>query len=310
MELQLIEQRIINYGDVNDGILAHIHAFMIDKNSQGLSAKTLGFYQQKLLPFARWCHSHDVNMVEDITPALLRNYLLHLERTGHNEGGRHAYYRSIRVWLRWYENEVEPPNWKNPINKVKAPRLPIEPIEPITIKEFECLLKAASLARMAERDRAILYTLLDTGARAAEFLSLNLADVNIANGAILIRKGKGGKPRTVFIGKKTRRTLRAYVRTRTDDSDALWITTSGGRLTQSGLRQVLKRLAARAGITEHGAHDFRRAFALNMLRNGCDIFTLARLMGHSSIQVLQRYLAQTTADTEAAAARFGVVDKL
>ena len=55
-------------------------------------------------------------------------------------------------------------------------------------------------------------------------------------------------------------------------------------------------------------HDFRRAFALSMLRNGVDIFTLAKLMGHEGITVLQRYLKQTNLDTEEALRRAGPVD--
>jgi site-specific recombinase XerD len=55
------------------------------------------------------------------------------------------------------------------------------------------------------RDRAIFLSLLDTGARASKFLNLNLEDINPITGEILIREGKGRKPRTVFIGQKSRK---------------------------------------------------------------------------------------------------------
>ena len=66
------------------------------------------------------------------------------------------------------------------------------------------------------RDRALLLCLLDTGARAREFLALNLDDVDFVSGAIDIRKGKGGKSWMVFVGKKSRKALRAYIRLRSD----------------------------------------------------------------------------------------------
>jgi integrase/recombinase XerD len=71
---------------------------------------------------------------------------------------------------------------------------------------------------------------------------------------------------------------------------------------------MLSRRAETAGLEKPTLHDFRRAFALAMLRNGTDIFTLAKLMGHEGITVLQRYLKQTNYDTEQAHRRAGPVD--
>jgi len=72
--------------------------------------------------------------------------------------------------------------------------------------------------------------------------------------------------------------------------------------------EVLTRRAASAQVEEPTMHDFRRAFALAMLRNRTDIYTLAKLMGHEGITVLSRYLKQTYQDTEAAHRRAGPVD--
>ena len=77
---------------------------------------------------------------------------------------------------------------------------------------------------------------------------------------------------------------------------ALWVTNTGTRLTYWGLRQIIRRRANKAAIKIPRLHDFRRAFALQCLRNGMDVYSLQKLMGHSDLQVLQRYLAQTTED--------------
>ncbi len=153
--------------------------------------------------------------------------------------------------------------------------------------------------------------LLDTGARASEFLAMDLDDFNQARGTILIRKGKGSKPRMVYLGKKSRKYIRKYLRLREDDDPALWVTHPRfchGRLSYDGLREVLTRRVADANVEKTSLHDFRRAFALSMLRNGTDIYTLAKLMGHEGISVLQRYLKQTNQDTETAHRRAGPVD--
>ena len=70
----------------------------------------------------------------------------------------------------------------------------------------------------------------------------------------------------------------------------------------------MTRRAKQANVSPPALHDFRRAFALSMLRSGTDIFTLAKLMGHKGITVLQRYLKQTHQDTEEAHRRSSPVE--
>lgn len=294
----------------DDYLYTWLEAFQIDRKISGFAPGTLVFYKTTLKKFSEFCEARAISRVSQITTNDIRIYLMDLENAGHNAGGRHSYYRAVKTFLRWYEEEAEPEGWKNPIKKVKAPKLTIQPIQGVSMPDFGALQAAAAGTTQSERDQAILLALLDTGARAAEFVAMSLSNVNLITGAILIPKGKGSKPRTVFIGKKSRKAIRGYLRTRTDESGALWVTDEGERLTQAGMRQVIKRLAAKAGIPEPSAHDFRRAFALNMLRSGCDVFTLARLMGHASIQVLQRYLAQDATDTENAHRLYGFVDKM
>jgi site-specific recombinase XerD len=140
---------------------------------------------------------------------------------------------------------------------------------------------------------------------------LNIEDISLTTGEVLIRKGKGNKSRYVFIGEHARQALRKYLKKRRDNYPAIWIThpsVDTGRLTYSGLRSMIKRRATKANVEPPSLHDFRRAFALTMLRNGTDIFTLAKLMGHKGITVLQRYLRETRQDPEIAHRRASPVD--
>ena len=207
---------------------------------------------------------------------------------------------------------MEPQGWSNPIRKVKAPKVPLELLEPVSFETVTRMVKACPHNTFTgDRDTAILLCLLDTGARANEFLSVDLDDINQARGDILIRQGKGRKPRTVYIGKLSKRALRRYLNHRNDGNVALWVTdprSGSERMRYNGLWAVLTRRAKEADVEVPACHDFRRAFALAMLRNGTDIFTLAKLMGHEGITVLQRYLKQTNLDTEEAHRRAGPVD--
>jgi site-specific recombinase XerD len=117
------------------------------------------------------------------------------------------------------------------------------------------------------------------------------------------------KPRLVFIGRKTIRAIRSYLRARHDNNPAFWVSIHGDRMTYAALRCLLRRRAQLIGLKEIPTpHDFRRAFALVMLRNGVDIFALQKLMGHSDLQVLRRYLAQTDQDIQTAHMRGSPVD--
>jgi site-specific recombinase XerD len=140
-------------------------------------------------------------------------------------------------------------------------------------------------------------------------LALNTDDVDPITGTVLIRSGKGRKPRNVYLGDKSRRSLRKYVKQRKDDSPALWVNRFGERLAETGLRMILRRRAARAGVPVPSPHDFRRAFALERWRAGIDILTLSKLMGHTSLQVLNRYLKQIGDDLEIAAKQSSPVDR-
>ena len=131
------------------------------------------------------------------------------------------------------------------------------------------------------------------GARRAEVVSLNIEDVDFIIGTVHIKHGKGDKFRIVYLGRKSRKALRKYVKNRLNNlspNSPLFATEEDSRLSFSGLREIIRRRSVAAGIKEPGLHDFRRCFAVQMLRGGCDLVTLSRLMGHSSLVVTQRYL--------------------
>lgn len=253
----------------------------------------------------------------NVTPSLLRRFLVNLAAKEHNAGGIHNLYSSLRTFINWYAGEYATADWENPLKRVKSPKRPTQIIEPITLAHFQALLKTCNVKTFnGSRDYAVLLFLLDTGVRQQELVNLNLNDVDIDGGQVTVHKGKGQKSRYVFIGAKTKRALVTYLRRRemkeaSIQADApLWITSKGGRLTKFGVRELIRRHADKAGIPEPGLHDFRRAFAVNSLRAGMDIVTLARLLGHSNLATVQRYLALVKDDLRASDAKASPVDNL
>jgi len=289
-------------------------AFLIDRKVQNLSPGTLHFYQSKLKLFLSYCETIALTRFSQLTPDIIRTFILFLEQEGHNPGGIHAVYRTLRTFLNWWENETESEGWKNPIQKVKAPKVAVKPLEPVSIPQVEALMATCNANDFFDlRDKALLLFLLDTGARAAETCAVNLGDIDLQNGSVLIRSGKGRKPRIVYLGKKSRRILRAYLKSSTNQfemnpNSPLWVTNKHNRLTYWGLNQIIRRRAEEAHIEKPRLHVLRRTFAINFLRNGGEIYSLQNLMGHTDLQVLRRYLAQTTEDLEIAHRKFSPVD--
>jgi len=300
IEIESLEQGIIRVCSLLDWA----NGFIFDRTSQEFSVGTIRFYAVKINKFVKYCTGHGLQGMDEITPQLIREYLVWLQNDGHTPGGVHAYYRALKTFLKWYEDEQDG-DWINPINRarMKAPKADL--LEPADEKAIE---KMTAIAKM--RDRAILLCLLDTGARGEEFVSLNFDDVNQITGIVKILHGKGGGFRIVYIGKKTRTALRKYVKTRSDNNFAVFVGDEGERLTYWGLRQILRRLSEKANVAYQSPHSFRRLCAITIYRQSGDIYAVQRYMGHKSIETTKRYLRITEADNLLFAIRGSPVDKL
>ncbi len=158
----------------------------------------------------------------------------------------------------------------------------------------------------------MIYLFVDTGLRRAELCDLRFRDVDLNTGAITVEHGKGDKFRVVFCGNECRKMLRKYAACVEDarPDDFFFLTDEGSPLTTDGIVSILRRLEKRAGFPAYkGFHGLRRCFALERKRNGDDIFTIQRALGHSSPTVTQRYIALTDEDDAAAALRSSPMDR-
>lgn len=288
-------------GIIDDYLTVWLEAFLIDRKARGMTKNTILFYTRKLRQFSEYAEAQAVKRVGEIDARFIREYILWMQRD-HNPGGVHAAYRALRAFMRWYEAETDE---RTAISKVKPPRTHQEALEGVNMADVMAMVKVSD-----HRDASILLCLLDTGCRAREFLNVDLSDVNQASGEILIRQSKSRKPRYVYLGRQSRKALRRYLKERRDTHSALWVTRDGDRLSYGGLRRVIERRAKQAGIKRPALHDFRRGFALALLRSNVDLYTIARLMGHEGIDVLKQYLKITDADTREAHRRASPVDNI
>ena len=103
-----MRERTLQVSSVDDYLLNWLEAFLVDRKAGGVAEGTLRFYRQKIKLFADYCEGQSVKKISQITPSFLRQFLLYLEESSHNPGGRHAAFRTLRAFFLWYEDEVEP----------------------------------------------------------------------------------------------------------------------------------------------------------------------------------------------------------
>jgi integrase/recombinase XerC len=290
-------------------LYASLDVFLLDGKVKRLSNHTILFYKRHLTRFFRWSEEHGVTTVEAISPAILRTYLALLQDRGLTDTSLHAAARALRSWLNFCVNEEFVAT--SAMEKIRMPRLDRRILPSFTKEDVKRLLDTCATSR----ERALVVVLLDTGVRISECAALTVGDIEIKTGTVRIRQGKGGKDRVVYLGNRALRTLSRYfmdygIQT-SSEKDPVWIVDSGeGRLTDSGLRQILSRLGRRAGVQHCHPHTFRRTFALWSLRAGMSLFHLQRLMGHADIAILRQYLALVDDDLHAAHQQYGAVDHL
>ena len=227
--------------------------------------------------------------VQEITTEHLEEYLSYLqdrerwfgERTYAkpqklSKGHINAQYRRLNRFFNWLVERG--PNDENPMLSISAPKLEEKTVPVITEDQMRDLLTLAdpSLARTPahrfrlSRDRAILYAFWDTPGRLAEIAKLQLTDVDLANGTLLVM-GKGRKERKMPIGDTARSVMWDYLQEREvlmPRTKALWVSEQGEALLPGGICQILKRLAKRADIEDMHPHRFRHSYAINALRAG------------------------------------------
>lgn len=283
--------------------------FLLDGKSRQFSEHTIRFYNGRLSLFLKWCESRNATHLHQITPHLIRRYLVDMQERKLSSAYIHSHARAIRTYLNYcVRDELIT---ASPFDKVKMPLLEHPIKSALTAAEIGRILRACE----TERDRAIILFLLDSGVRSSELVALNRGDIDMDTGTITIRKGKMQRGRFAQIGIKARKQLMRYWAKERDqqpkpDEPAFVSERKKARLTYYGLAQALKRIRVRSGVKGCSPHNFRRTFALNCLRNGMDIFILARLMGHKDLTVLRGYLALVEDDLREAHGKHGVVDNL
>lgn len=313
-----------------------IDGFLKFKIAEGLSQRTVDDYEYYL---NQWMNHIGDQNVATIQPSDISNYLAWMRTeykprrwSGNAEPLSPKTLRNIYIALRafygWLNREFKLPN---PVKDITPPKFPKHVIQTFSREDIEKLIKACVYSREAQtsirrtfvmrrpsanRDQAIILTLLDTGLRATELCSLTIGDVDLKTGKVNVRHGigggaKGGKGRITCLGKITRKAVWRYLASREDGDDPrapLFVSHADHPFNRNSLRILIRRLGERAGVNKVHPHKFRHTFAITYLRSGGDVFTLQSLLGHGSLDMVRHYAQIADVDVENAHRKASPVD--
>ena len=222
-----------------------------------------------------------------------------------------TYCRAIRAFFGFLKREEL--ITRNPMEKVKIPKVPKKVVPTFSDKNLEAMLsKINTKSGLGLRDYVIMLVLVDTAARVSEIATLKMEDVNLENGYLRVM-GKGGKERDIPIGRKVSKSLMKYklkYRAELATTDNFFITRQGRPLSIGRIERICKHYGQKAGLSRCYPHKLRHTSSVLYLRNGGDPFSLQKKLGHTSLQMTRYYCDLADSDVRAQHLRFGVADKL
>lgn len=276
--------------------------FLLDRELKGNSDKTIKNYQEQINYYIDYVGNIDVS---DITLKSLQDYQIYLskkERYDNHpfkiyESGKlnkvtiQTYLRQLRVFIKYlYEEELIEIDLTL---KFKLPKAPKTVIDILNDDEKERILNHYNeKSELNLRNKCIIALMLDCGLRRSEVLTLEYPNINYTNNYIKVY-GKGNKERLVPIGLTTKKLLMKYSNMRSlpeFDTKILFIDKNRKPMSDNALKQVFARLKKNTQIDRLHPHMLRHTFATDYLVNGGDIYSLQAILGHTSLEMVRKYL--------------------
>lgn len=294
-----------------------IDDFMDYCKAQQLRPKTIFSYEKTLRIFVRYMVDiHGITSATETKELHIREYVKYLESRGkytitvdektrkfNNPQNRtdigqpitkttiNNYIRNIKVFYNYlYNNHLIKPN---PVSRVKQLNNHRKPLEFISDEDFLRFLKCFDNSKFHEfRDSTLCQLLLDTGMRISETLEIKLDDVDFIRKTIFLIGDitKGNKSRMVFFSNEMSKILKRWLafKDRYRDSEYLFCTHKGNTLKVNNFEKNFKNYCARVGLKNIHPHVLRNNFAKRFLKQSGDIYTLSKILGHSSVTVTEK----------------------
>jgi site-specific recombinase XerD len=283
----------INMGDFElEKLIMH---FAQSNRAEGKSPKTIVWYTEMLSGFTRFlADTGKTPVLADFDISTVREFIIHEQERGLSAFSVQDKVRALKAFASWLYRENYTTD--HVLYNLKMPKAPKYLIEPLTNDEIDQLIKSQNpLTALGCRNIAILVLLLDTGLRISELSDLRSNNVNIEDGYLKVM-GKGSKERLIPIGGLAQKMLWRYTihfrpSPLLETGDYLFLTLDGNSLSPNAIKLLLRRWGKKAGVPRLHAHLCRHTYATNYLNYNCgDVFRLQQILGHTTLEMVRRYV--------------------
>ena len=291
-------------GDLSDlwGMAVKTAEFLEWLRVRNYSERTVGNRELYLGVFIRWAEERGITRPAEVTKPIMDRYQRYLYHYRKKDGkplsirSQYSHLVPVRAFFKWLTkyNHI----LYNPASELELPRLDKRlPKHVLTAGEAEQVLMQTNIGNpLGIRDRAILEVLYSTGIRRMELIGLNLYDLDVERGTLMIRQGKGKKDRMVPVGERAIAWCEKYIYevrpgyVVEPDEGRLFLTAEGESFSANRLTQLVRNYVNAADIGKKGAcHLFRHTMATLMLENGADIRFIQQMLGHADLNSTQIY---------------------
>lgn len=283
VQLSIIETSLTAEVKGNDNV---VNLFLISKHIEGRKHSTLEYYRRTIMDLLDYVQKD----YQDITTDDIRYYFAIREQQKKiSKITLDNIRRNLNSFFTWLENEdyID----KNPMRKIGKVMTERRVKKPFLEDELELLRDECENMR----DLAIIDFLYSSAMRVGELIKLNRSDLqrqnlNTVDDSCIVF-GKGSSERIIYLNAKAKVHLMKYLNSRTDDNDALFVTTNSPhtRLTRSGIRTILQKLGKKAHVSNVYPHRFRRTTATQALDRGMPIEQVQKMLGHKRIDTTMLY---------------------
>ena len=260
---------------------------------RGLSENTLGAYRADLLALNQRLSDQGLELVSASKSDIL-DYVSWRVEGGAKPRSTARQLSSFRRFFRYMLREGVIS--EDPTAQIAMPKIGRSLPQSLTEEEVDSLLSAPNVSDpLGHRDRAMLELLYATGVRVSELINLKMSQLNLNQGVLRII-GKGDRERLIPLGDEAQDWLRDFIDgPRVEillerQSEYLFPTRRGDRMTRQAFWHIIKRYAKKAGVRKKlSPHTVRHAFATHLLNNGADLRVVQLLLGHSDVSTTQIY---------------------
>lgn len=259
----------------------YLSLFLDAKMIEGCSDRTIQYYRVTVAKL----FENVTTPVRRISTEEIRQYLVEYQKINNcSKVTVDNVRRNISSFFSWLEEEDY--ILKSPMKRIHKIKTKKQVKETISDEAIELLRDHCDCSR----DLAIIDLLYSTGIRVGELVNLNISDIDFESRECIVF-GKGDKERKVYFDAKTKIHLQEYLRDRTDENPALFVTLDApyDRLKISGVEIRMRNLGRMVGLTRIHPHKFRRTMATRAIDKGMPIEQVQKLLGHSQIDTTMQY---------------------